>query len=209
MLLPDFEKLFHAAIQITSFPEVMTALAPITEGKSGAYGGVPDVVVRKDRIAICAGGDLYVMIGERKATELLIKTMLALDPSGKDARFHVFREAATQLWHAKRYLLTYEYQKANLAELAKSPELGHRAVANLDRIAIVNGESPQSEEWRALLNGGFQEMFNIVMSHGEHANELRRYSPVRGFITEEQRGQIYASIMGRPLPPSPDMSKLT
>ena len=204
MLLPDFEELFHAAIQITSFPEVMKALASVTAGKSGDYDGVPEVVVRDDSIAIRAGGEVYAISGERKATELLIKTMVALDTRGKDERFKVFREAATQLGHAKRYLLTYEYQKANLAKLAEHPELRHRAVANLDRIAIVNGESPQSEEWRALLRGEFQEMFDLVMGHGEHATDLRRYSPVTGFITEEERGEIHARIMGRALPPSTD-----
>lgn len=156
MLLPDFEKLFHAAIQIISVPEVIKALGSITEGKSEEYSGVPEVVVREDSVAIHAGGDLYVVSGKRQATELLIKSMVALDTRGRDERFQVFREAATQLGHAKRYLLTYEYQKANLAKLAEHPELRQRAVANLDRIAIVNGESPQGEEWRALLRGEFR-----------------------------------------------------
>lgn len=208
MLLPDFEKLFRAAIQITSFPEIMIALAPITQGESVAYNGVPDVVVKKDSVAIRAGGDLYVIFGELKATELLIKSMAGLDASGSDVRFHIFREAATQLWHAKRYMLTYEYQNANLAKLAENPELRQRAVANLDRIAIVNGESLQSEQWRMLLKGSFQELSDVVMGHGEHANELRRYSPLTGFISEEERGEIYARIMGRPLPASPDQSNL-
>ena len=202
MLLPDFEKLFHAAIRITSVTEVMAALASVTAGKSGDYDGVPKVVVKQDNISIRAGGGVYAISGERKAIELLIKTMVALDTSGKDEKFQVFREAATQLGHAKRYLLTYEYQKANLAKLAEHPELRQRAIANLDRIAIVNGESPQSEEWRALLRGDFQEMFDLVMSHGEHGSDLRRYSPVTGFITEEERGEIHARIMGRALPPS-------
>ncbi|WP_225774136.1 hypothetical protein [Pseudomonas sp. Marseille-Q5115] len=202
MLLPEFEKLFHAAIQITSVPEVMAALASVTAGKSGDYDGVPEVAVKQDSIAIRAGGGVYAIFDERKATELLIKTVVALDTSGKDERFQAFREAATQLGHAKRYLLTYEYQKANLAKLAENPELRQRAVANLDRIAIVNGESPQSEEWRALLRGEFQEMFDLVMSHGEHGSDLRRYSPVTGFITEEERGEIHARTMGRALPPS-------
>lgn len=202
MLLPDFEKLFHAAIRITSVPEVMAALASVTAGTSGDYDGVPKVVVKQDNISIRAAGGVYAISGERKAIELLIKTMVALDTSGKDEKFQVFREAATQLGHAKRYLLTYEYQKANLAKLAEHPELRHRAVANLDRIAIVNGESPQGEEWRALLRGEFQEMFDLVMGHGEHASDLRRYSPVTGFITEEERGEIHARIMGRALPPS-------
>ena len=202
MLLPDFETLFHAAIRITSVPEVMAALASVTAGTSGDYDGVPQVVVKQHNISIRAGGGVYAISGERKAIELLIKTMVALDTSGKDEKFQVFREAATQLGHAKRYLLTYEYQKANLAKLAEHPELRHRAVANLDRIAIVNGESPQGEEWRALLRGEFQEMFDLVMGHGEHASDLRRYSPVTGFITEEERGEIHARIMGRALPPS-------
>lgn len=204
MPLPDFEKLFHAAIQLVSAGEVMTALGPVIEGKPEKHGGVLEVVAKGNSIGIRSGGGVYAISDKRKATELLIKSMVALDTSGKDERFHIFREAATQLWHAKRYLLTYEYQKANFAKLAENAELRQRAVANLDRIAIVNGESPQSEEWRDLLRGEFQEMVDLVMGHGEHASDLRRYSPVTGFITEEERGEIHARIMGRALPPSTD-----
>jgi len=206
--MPDFKRLFHAATELSSFAEVMTALAPITEGQSTAYVGIPNVVVKKDSVTICAGDDVYAIFGERLALELLLKSTLALDTTGTDPRFHIFRGAATELWHAKRYQLTYEYQKASLQKLSENPELRKKAAANLDRIAVVNGESPQSEEWRVLLSYPFQEMSDIALSHGEHANELRRYSPLTGFISEEERGEIYARIMGRPLPPSPDLSTL-
>lgn len=208
MLMPDFKRLFHAATELSSFAQVMTALAPITQGQSTEYVGTPDVVVKKDSVTIRAGGDLYVIFGERQALEWLIKSTLGLDTTGSDARFHIFRGAATELWHAKRYQLTYEYQKASLQKLSENPELRTKAAANLDRIAVVNGESPQSEEWRVLLSYSFQEMSDVVLSHGEHANELRRYSPLTGFISEEERGEIYARIIGRPLPPSLDLSAL-
>lgn len=112
------------------------------------------------------------------------------------------------MWHAKRYQLTYEYQQANLQRLSENSELRKKAAANLDRIAVVNGESPQSGEWRVLLSSPFQEMSDVALGHGEHANELRRYSPLTGFISEEERGEIYARILGRHLPPSLDLSTL-
>lgn len=208
MSLPNFEKLFRVAIRITSFIEVMTALAPITQGDSTKYEGEPNIILKKDTVVIYAGGDLYVIFGEQQAIELLIETMLdRYDVVGSDLQ--IFRDACTQLWREKLHALTHEYQKANFAKLTADVGLLEQVWANLYRSVAINGESPETEEWRVLLTDySILEISEIVLGHDEHAHQLRRYSPVRRFISEAERGEIYKRVVGRQPPPAIDEDEI-
>jgi hypothetical protein len=59
MTLPDFEKLFLAAVRATSLRHVMAALTSVTESASTAYKGEPRVIVKNDGVVIHTGGDLH------------------------------------------------------------------------------------------------------------------------------------------------------
>lgn len=190
MRVPDFNMLFQAAVRIIPFAEIMTALAPITEGQTTAYRGEPSVALVNDRITLTADGDTYVIDGALRAAELLVKVMLNRPGAALDPRLEPFREAAYQLRQARSYTLLYEYQKAELARLAEQPALLSQAWANLNSAVVVNGESAQTREWRVLLDFPIADIEGVVLTHSDHAHELRKFSPARGLISEDERFAI-------------------
>ncbi|WP_213881550.1 hypothetical protein [Pseudomonas sp. dw_358] len=177
MRVPDFDTLFQAAIRLIPLAEVMTALAPAIE---------PDVI----GATVTAGGQTFVISHVQHATERLIHTMLSQPGAGADKRFDLFREAAVQVRQARSYTLMYEYQKAELARLAEQPALLSQAWANLNNAVVVNGESPQTREWRVLLDFPIADIEDVVLTHSDHAHELRKFSPARGLISEDERFAI-------------------
>ncbi|SDJ27740.1 hypothetical protein [Pseudomonas abietaniphila] len=200
MLLPDFERLFLMAIKATSLIYVMTALAPITQSTSDEYVGEPRIMVKKDSVMINIGDGLHVIFGEQRATELLIQAMLEMDDLHA-IDLQPFREAAAKVGQAKNYILTYELQKANLAKLVADEGLWEQVEAKFETSISLVGNSAEVEEWRVLLtNYTVQEISETVLKHDDHAHQLRLFSPASGFLSETEQSEIYATVMGEPLP---------
>lgn len=52
------------------------------------------------------------------------------------------------------------------------------------------GDHTMLNEWKALLAGPLDDILSVLVSHDEHACELRKYTPFAGVLSDEERKMI-------------------
>ena len=80
------------------------------------------------------------------------------------------------------------------ARFAGDPRaVSRKAVRNLKVMRRVDDGSaaPWLEEWERLLTGPAPAVIEVLVSHDQHARDLRQVTPFAGVLSDEERRAIY------------------
>ena len=87
------------------------------------------------------------------------------------------------------------YHRAVADRMRANAQLIERARAQLERI---NQQNPRAsvyvEQWRALLGGPLEVLLSQLTSSAENARVLRKVSPFAGFLSPQERWQIWRDV---------------
>ena len=72
-----------------------------------------------------------------------------------------------------------------------------RAARNIEDIRRKRGDSVALREWENLVLAGDDAVILVLRERSEHAAELRKSSPFAGFLSQQERTEIFESIFGK------------
>ncbi|KHD05862.1 hypothetical protein PN36_30865 [Candidatus Thiomargarita nelsonii] len=85
---------------------------------------------------------------------------------------------------------TIEFGKAICDKLEQNPSLIQVALDNIQRWEQKGGVDIAFREWKVLLDGSRQKIYDILTGTDSKSQRIRSSNPFVGILTEEERHQI-------------------
>jgi hypothetical protein len=88
-------------------------------------------------------------------------------------------------------LRSLEFGKAICIKLKQAPDLIQIARNNIQRWEKEGNMSPALKEWKTLLYGSRQRIYEIMTGTDSESQRIRSSNPFAGVLTEEERQKIH------------------
>jgi len=140
---------------------------------------------RQHVVDLCSRGDLpYVWVGRhRRIRRSAVSALTSL------RRAQLTRDQERSLWLHRAVLARLMSQPTEVLDLARRNAT--RVLQKQHRVSVTSG---WLEEWLRVLDGGVDQVAEVLTSRTPHAVELRQNSPFAGALPQDTRSMVLAAF---------------